>query len=61
MTADFFFIRQHFDPGEAIRVRPDRVEHTCEIYIQGSAVVLQQVGQDFAHFIMRQGVFLWPV
>ena len=54
VQADFFFVAQHLDPGEAVGISPDRIEDAREISLDAAAAFFQKVRQQKRHFMRAQ-------
>ena len=51
-------VAQRLDPGEPVGVCPHGIEHPGEVDGQLSAPLFQEMGQEKAHLVMGEGVFL---
>ena len=56
--AEFIFVAQRFNPAEAVRVGPNRIEHPREVHVHLAAVFLQHVRQQEAHLEEGQRIFV---
>ena len=58
VQSDLLLVAQRLDPGKSVRVGPHRVEDAGEVHGQLPAPLFQEMGQEEAHLVMGERVFL---
>ena len=60
VQADPLRVGEHLDPGEAVRIGPDRVVHAREVDIEEIAAPLQEMREEEGHLHQRKRILGGP-
>ena len=60
VTADAFGVLEHLDPRAAVGIGPDGVVDAREVDVDALVLVPQQVRQQEAHLVVREGILARP-